>query len=199
MAGAAQSWLQEGCRVLSGTQGSDSRPVTRAGLAARCLVPERRERPQGIGVLPAVPGHAGPVCRIMNHNNPVAEYPVSARMKIRPWIFTGFLLAAGFTQAQVPVEDRSRAVQQGQYRAGIAHRELNQARHDAKLAEQDVLNLRDAHAAAQQHADQSKRELEEAQKALAAARARLSAAQQAYDREVGAVDAAHRGSPPPGK
>ncbi|MBX3665502.1 MAG: hypothetical protein KF834_07435 [Burkholderiales bacterium] len=123
----------------------------------------------------------------------------NARMKTRTWIFTGLLLAAGFTQAQVPVEDRSRAMQQGQLRAGIAYRELSQARHDAKLAEQDVLNLRDAHAAAQQQADRHKRELDAAQKALDAARARLSAAQQAYDRAIGAVDAVHRGSSPSGK
>jgi len=124
---------------------------------------------------------------------------MSTRMKKRSWIFAGLLLVAGFTQAQAPVEDRSRTVQQGQYRAGIAHRELDQARHDAKLAEQEVLNLRDAHAAAQQQADQRKRELDAAQKALAAARARLSAARQAYDREVNAVDAAHRGGKDPGK
>lgn len=126
---------------------------------------------------------------------------MSVRMKTRSWILTGLLLAAGFAQAQVqvPVEERSRSVQQGQYRAGIAHRDLNQARHDAKLAEQDVWNLRQAHAAAQQQADQRKRELEEAEKVLAAARARLTAAQQAYEREVGAVDAAHRGSKPPAR
>jgi len=133
------------------------------------------------------------------HHEFAATHGQDLRMKTRTWIFTGLLLAAGFAQAQAPVEDRSRAVQQGQHRAGIAHRELSQARHDAKLAEQDVLNLREAHAVAQQQADQRKRELDMAQKTLAAARARLSAAQQVYDREIGSVDAAHRGSAPPGK
>ena len=117
------------------------------------------------------------------------------RMKTACWMIAGALCAAGWAQAQgsAPVEERGRSLQQGQYRAGAAHRQLEQARHDVKLAEQDVLNLRDAHAAAQKLADQRKRELDAAQKALAAAKSRLSAAQQAYDKEVAAVDAAHRG------
>ena len=127
------------------------------------------------------------------------------RMNKRSWIFAGLALSAGWAQAQepaqvqVPVEERSRAVQQGQYRAGMAHRELQQARHEAKLAEQDVLNLRDAHVAAQRQADHYKRELEAAEKAQVAARNRLSAAQQAYDKAVNAVDAAHRGVPAAGQ
>jgi chromosome segregation ATPase len=116
-------------------------------------------------------------------------------MKTACWMMAVALFAVGWVQAQggATVEERGRSLQQGQYRAGAAHRQLEQARHDAKLAEQDVLNLRDAHAAAQKLADQRKRELEAAQKTLAAAKSRLSAAQQAYDKEVAAVDAAHRG------
>ncbi len=118
-------------------------------------------------------------------------------------VFAAALVSAA-AFAQVPVEERSRPLQQGQYRAGIAHRALEQARYEAKLAEQDVLNARDAHAAAQKETDASKRdaskrELDTAEKALTAARARVAAAQKDYDRKVNAVDAAHRAAPTPGK
>lgn len=105
------------------------------------------------------------------------------------------LCACGAVQAQAPVEEPSRTLQQNQYRTGVEHRALEQARYDAKLAEQDVLNMRDAHAAAQQQADARKRELDAAQQALAATRARLAATQKAYDQAVTAVDAAHRAAP----
>jgi len=126
--------------------------------------------------------------------------PYNSNMKICGWTFAILALFTGIAcaQEQAPVEDRSRSLQQGQYRAGIAYRELEQARHDAKFAEQDVLNLRDAHAAAQQQAEARKHDLDAAQKALDAARARLAAAQQAYDREVNAIDAAHRAAPAAG-
>ncbi len=112
----------------------------------------------------------------------------------RLWILAIVLLAAcaAPTLAPAPVEDHGRTLSQGQYRAGIAYRELEQARYDAKLAEQDALNARDAHAAAQQRAMARKRELDTAEQAFAAARARAAAAQQAYEKEVNAVDAAHR-------
>jgi hypothetical protein len=100
-------------------------------------------------------------------------------MNLRRWIWAALLLfTAGFAQAQVPVEDRGNALRQGQYLAGAAHRDLEQARYDAKLAEQDVLNLRDAHTAAQQQADQRKRELDVAQKAWDAAKAAHRAGKQ---------------------
>lgn len=105
------------------------------------------------------------------------------------------LCVAGVAQAQAPVEDRGEALRRGQYHAGVAWRELEQARHDVKLAEQDVLNLRDAHTAAQQQADLRKRELDAAQKAFDAARGRLTATQKAYDQAVNAVDATHRAAP----
>ena len=126
--------------------------------------------------------------------------PYNSNMKICGWTFAILALVTGIAHAQVqaPVEDRSQSLQQGQYRAGLAYRELEQARHDAKFAEQDVLNLRDAHAAAQGQADARKRDLDAAQKALDAARARLAVAQQAYDREVNAIDAAHRAAPAAG-
>lgn len=102
---------------------------------------------------------------------------------------TGLLALGTAAQAQTsaPVEERGQALQQGQYRAGAAHRELEQARHDAKLAEQDVLNSRDANAAAQKEAAYRKGELDKAEKALAAARTRLQSAQRAYDDAVRAV------------
>lgn len=110
------------------------------------------------------------------------------------------LLVSSGAQAQAqtlaPIEDRSPpTLQQGQYRTGIAYGELERARHEAKLAEQDVLNARDANSAAQQQAAVRKRELDAAQKVLTAAQARLAAAQLAYEKEVNAVDAAHRAAP----
>jgi hypothetical protein len=119
------------------------------------------------------------------------EYGYMFMLNMRLSILAAVLCAAGMAQAQAPVEDRGDALRQGQYRAGVAHRELEQARHDAKLAEQDVLNLRDAHTAAQQQADLRKRELDAAQKTLEAARGRLAATQKTYDQAVNAVDAAH--------
>ncbi len=132
----------------------------------------------------------------------------SQRMAVVTLQAAAALFVAAAAWAQIPVEDRGRALQkapaegngrvlhQGQYRAGIAHSTLEQARHEAKLAEQDVLNARDAHGLAQKTAAIRKRELEAAEKALATVRARLTAAQKDYDREVGAVDAAHRTAPP---
>jgi hypothetical protein len=113
------------------------------------------------------------------------------------WIFATALLAAcsAPVTGPAPTEDHSRVLQQGQYRAGMAHSELEQARYDARLAEQDVLNARDAHAAAQQQSAARKRELDAAEQAFAAARARLAAAQKAYDSAVNAVDAANRTLP----
>jgi predicted lipid-binding transport protein (Tim44 family) len=111
-------------------------------------------------------------------------------------VLIGLLALAGSAAVQAqtpaPVEERGQALQQGQYRAGVAHRELERARFDAKLAEQDALNARDASAAAQKEAAARKRELDAAEKSLAAARVRLQAAQSAYDDAVRAVDAVPR-------
>ena len=108
---------------------------------------------------------------------------------------TCVLALGSAAQAQAPVEERGQALQQGQFRAGVAHRELEQARHDAKLAEQDVLNSRDANAAAQKEAAFRKGELDKAEKALAAARARLQTAQRSYEDALRAVDAVPRPVP----
>ena len=106
------------------------------------------------------------------------------------------LLAGGSAQARAPVEERGSALQQGQYRATVTYRDLDQARYDAKLAEQDVLNARDANAVAQKEAAYRKSELDKAEKALTAARSRLQTAQQRYDEALRAVDALPRNAPP---
>jgi hypothetical protein len=118
---------------------------------------------------------------------------MNLRVGFRNFLLLVAMLAPPATQAQAPVEERGRAaLQQGQQRTGLTYRDLEQARYDARLAEQDMLNARDAHTAAQQQATLRQRELDAAQKALAAARARVAAAQQAYDKAVSDVDAAHR-------
>ena len=99
-------------------------------------------------------------------------------------------------QKPAPVEDAARpqdpAAQRGQYRAGQAYRELQQAQYEAKLAGQDVLNAEEAYRRAQTQAEELKRQLEAARKALAAAQAKEAAARQAYEKEVNAVDEQHR-------
>jgi septal ring factor EnvC (AmiA/AmiB activator) len=113
------------------------------------------------------------------------------------------LAAAAAAQAQkpAPVEDArggEAALLQGQHRAGIAYRELQQARYESKLAEQDVLNAEEAWRAAQKHADELRRQLDVARKALQTARSREAAARAAYDKEVDAIDRLQR-APPAGK
>jgi hypothetical protein len=114
-------------------------------------------------------------------------------------LWPALIFCTGLAQAQAPapVEERGQALLQGQYRAGVALRELDQARHDAKFAEQDVLNARDANAVAQKEAAFRKGELDAAEKALAAARARMKAAQQAYDDALRSVDALPRSGAAP--
>lgn len=114
-------------------------------------------------------------------------------------LLTAGLAAAApvLAQPSAVVEDRgSGAVVQGQQRAGIAYRELQQAGHDAKFAEQEVWQAQEAHAQAQKALQARRQELAAAEKALARARARQQSAQQAYDAAVNAVDAAHRKAPP---
>ena len=91
-----------------------------------------------------------------------------------------------------PAQNQEAAIQRGQYRAGQAYRELQQAQYEAKLAGQDVLNAEEAYRQAQQQADERKRQLEAARKALAAAKTKETAARQAYEKEVNAVDQQHR-------
>lgn len=99
------------------------------------------------------------------------------------------------TQKPAPVEDlsgREGVVLQGQQRAGIAYRKLQQAQYDARLAEQDYLNAEEARRLAQKRADELKREAETAKKAFDAAKAKEAAARAAYENEVNAVNQLQR-------
>ena len=82
------------------------------------------------------------------------------------------------------------AVLQKQRHAGAAYRELEQARYEAKLAEQDVLNAQDA--ATRQPSEERKRQLETARKALATAQAKVDQARKRYDEAVSAVEQAFK-------
>lgn len=86
-------------------------------------------------------------------------------------------------------------MQAAQYRAGAAYRALQQARHDARFAEQDYLNAREALRAGQ-NGDTSKRALEAARRALDAAQAKVAAARAAYEKEVDTVERLHNRSAP---
>jgi chromosome segregation ATPase len=121
---------------------------------------------------------------------------------MRLWI-AGMLAAAAWTasaQQQVPVEDlaraREQAIQSWQYRAGEAYSEWGEARYQARLAEQDVLNLEDAQPRGSWEVEELKRRLDAAKKAFAAAKARETAARQTYEHAVKAVDSARRDAAP---
>jgi septal ring factor EnvC (AmiA/AmiB activator) len=110
----------------------------------------------------------------------------------------GCVTAMAAAQSPAPVEDRSsreQAIQRGQMKAGVSYRDMQQAQYETKLAEQDVLNAQEAHRAAQDRADESKRQLEAATKALAAARTKEAQARKAYREALDAVDKAFQ-SPP---
>jgi hypothetical protein len=87
------------------------------------------------------------------------------------------------------------ALRAAQYRAGAAYRALQQARHDARFAEQDYLNAQEALRAGH-NGDKSKREVEMTRRALDAAQAKVAAARAAYEKEVDAVDRLHSRSAP---
>jgi septal ring factor EnvC (AmiA/AmiB activator) len=99
---------------------------------------------------------------------------------------------------QAPVEDltnREQAIQRSQARTGAAYRELQQAKYDSKLAEQDFLNAQDAQKAAQKQADDAKQKLDAAKKALDAARTKEAQAQKRYDDALSGVDRAFEAPP----
>lgn len=109
-----------------------------------------------------------------------------------------WLLLATTAQAQGPVQDpveRERAIQRGQLRAGAAYREIQQAQYEAKLAEQDYLNAVESQHAAQKHAEDTKRQLGAATKALEAARQKEIQARKRYDEALTAVDQAFKKQP----
>jgi hypothetical protein len=92
---------------------------------------------------------------------------------------------AGAQIKPAPVEERSPGQAPAQLlqqqRVTAATRELRQAAHEAKLAEQDVLNTQDAYHAAQARANELKAELDKAVKVREAARAREAAARKRHD------------------
>jgi septal ring factor EnvC (AmiA/AmiB activator) len=108
-------------------------------------------------------------------------------------IFSCCLAASVAAQAQkpVPVEEvrgKDSALIQAQQRAEFAYRQLQQAQYDRKLAEQDYVNTQDAYRSAQQNADDLKRQVDAMKRALDAAKSRETAARQAYEKELDAVD-----------
>jgi hypothetical protein len=103
------------------------------------------------------------------------------------------MLLASTVSAQVPVEERpsrEHSIQRGQVTVSEAYRQLQQAQHEATLAEQDVLNGQDAFRAAQKQADELKRQLDAAMKTLDTARANEARARKRYDDALKAVDRA---------
>src|SRR5262245_19407515 len=99
-------------------------------------------------------------------------------------------VTAGLAAAQAPAvpDAREAAIQQKQRQASAAYSDLQKAQYEAKLAEQDVLNAQDAHAAVQKQADTRRQELETARKGLSAAQARVAQARKRYDDAVAGVD-----------
>lgn len=108
------------------------------------------------------------------------------------------LLSVTAAVAQAPVEDltsREQAIQSSQRKTTAAFRELQQAQYEAKLAEQDFLNAREAQRAAQKQADERRRELDTAKKALNAARAKEARARKSYEEALSGVDQAWQKPP----
>ena len=104
------------------------------------------------------------------------------------WVALIGVAASGSLSAQAPVQDltsREQAIQRGQLSAGAAYRELQEARHQAKLAEQDYLNAQDRLNVAQKQAAATK-------KALAEARTREAQARKRYDEALSNVDRAFK-------
>jgi len=103
------------------------------------------------------------------------------------------LLGAVVTQAQTPAGDAGGGdalIRQKQQQTTTAYRALEQAQYEAKLAEQDFLNAREAHGAAQKQADERKKQLDAAGKTLDAAKAKVARARKTYDDALTAVEQA---------
>ncbi len=78
-------------------------------------------------------------------------------------------------------------LEQRQRQTGAAYSRLQQVRYEKKLAEQDYLNAKAAY-------DRTKRELDGASTAYAAAQAREKAAEQEYERGMRSVDEIYGGA-----
>lgn len=87
-------------------------------------------------------------------------------------------------------------LEQRQQRTGAAYRDMQQARHEKRLAEQDLLNAQAAYEAAQKNAAALKHELDGARKAYAAAEAREKKSAQAYEAGLKSVDEVFRNPAP---
>ena len=101
------------------------------------------------------------------------------------------MTVAASSFAQAPVEDtrlRQEAILQGQQKAGLAYRELQQAEYAAKQAEQEYRQAEADYKAAQKRADELKRPADAAKKNFDAAQAKAAAARKSYDAAVNAVD-----------
>jgi len=79
-------------------------------------------------------------------------------------------------------------VREKQQQAGAAYRALEQARYEAKLAEQDLLNAQDAHNAAQKQVDERKKQLDAAKKAADAAQAKVAQAHKRHENALTGVE-----------
>ena len=96
--------------------------------------------------------------------------------------------AARSTPPEVPVASASATrgtLEQRQRQTSVAYRDLQQARYEKRLAEQDVLNAQSAF-------DTAQRTLDAAKKSLAAATAREKKAADAYEAGLRAVDESFR-------
>jgi hypothetical protein len=101
------------------------------------------------------------------------------------------MIAVASSLAQAPVEDtrlRQDAIMQGQQKASIAYRELQQAEYAVTQAEQEYRQADADHKAAQKRADELKRSADAAKKNLDAAKAKDATTRKSYDAAVNAVD-----------
>jgi biopolymer transport protein ExbB/TolQ len=102
-------------------------------------------------------------------------------------------LASIAALAQAPVDEplrREQAIQRSQQATGVAYRQLQQAQYESKLAEQEFLNAQEVHHIAQQHAEERKRQLDAAKKALDAAKAKEAQLRKRYEQALTEVDRA---------
>lgn len=116
-------------------------------------------------------------------------------MTVTIWSLCVTLLMTHAAFAQGTVEARPAArsdVHGAQSSAEAAYRALREAQYEARLAEQDVLNTRDAYDAARSRAQELERELKAAEQAQARARARVAEAQRRYDEALKRVERAFR-------
>lgn len=126
---------------------------------------------------------------------------IESTVEMKPLWIAAVVCGIAALQAQNPAaaqdsQGTEAAVQAAQYRAGAAYRALQQARHEARFAEQDYLNAQEALRTGH-HSDTSERAVEAARRALDAAQANVAVARAAYEKEVDAVDRLHNRSVPP--